>query len=61
MVDLNILQHMVESKAEYIMELTDKTKTDVNGGTIVDYGVTGVRGRCIRKIHRWPMKEILEE
>jgi len=36
-VDLNILHHMVESKAEYIMELTDKTKADVKGGTIIDY------------------------
>jgi UTP--glucose-1-phosphate uridylyltransferase len=36
-VDLSILQHMVETKAEYIMELTDKTKADVKGGTIIDY------------------------
>nr|POE99514.1 putative utp--glucose-1-phosphate uridylyltransferase [Quercus suber] len=36
-VDLNILQHMVETRAEYIMELTDKTKADVKGGTIIDY------------------------
>lgn len=36
-VDLNILEHMVKSKAEYIMELTDKTKADVKGGTIIDY------------------------
>ena len=36
-VDLRILQHMVESDAEYIMELTDKTKADVKGGTIIDY------------------------
>jgi len=36
-VDLNILQHMVESRSEYIMELTDKTKADVKGGTIIDY------------------------
>jgi UTP--glucose-1-phosphate uridylyltransferase len=36
-VDLRILQHMIESKAEYIMELTDKTKADVKGGTIIDY------------------------
>ncbi|MCJ1442914.1 MAG: UTP-glucose-1-phosphate uridylyltransferase [Stictis urceolatum] len=36
-VDLRILQHMVESQAEYIMELTDKTKADVKGGTIIDY------------------------
>lgn len=36
-VDLSILQHMVQSKSEYIMELTDKTKADVKGGTIIDY------------------------
>jgi len=36
-VDLRILEHMVESQAEYIMELTDKTKADVKGGTIIDY------------------------
>ncbi|EHK24812.1 uncharacterized protein TRIVIDRAFT_84734 [Trichoderma virens Gv29-8] len=36
-VDLRILQHMVETKAEYIMELTNKTKADVKGGTIIDY------------------------
>jgi len=27
---------MVDSQAEYIMELTDKTKADVKGGTIID-------------------------
>lgn len=36
-VDLRILEHMVKTKAEYIMELTDKTKADVKGGTIIDY------------------------
>lgn len=36
-VDMNILQHMFESNAEYIMEMTDKTKADVKGGTIIDY------------------------
>ncbi|RPB16534.1 UTP--glucose-1-phosphate uridylyltransferase [Morchella conica CCBAS932] len=36
-VDLNILEHMKETDAEYIMELTDKTKADVKGGTIIDY------------------------
>ncbi|OAA48681.1 UTP-glucose-1-phosphate uridylyltransferase [Metarhizium rileyi] len=36
-VDLRILQHMVETDAEYIMELTNKTKADVKGGTIIDY------------------------
>ena len=36
-VDLRILQHMVQTDAEYIMELTDKTKADVKGGTIIDY------------------------
>ncbi|KAI4145206.1 MAG: hypothetical protein L6R39_003903 [Caloplaca ligustica] len=36
-VDLGILQHMIQTKAEYIMELTDKTKADVKGGTIINY------------------------
>ena len=36
-VDLRILQHMVQTDAEYIMELTDKTKADVKGGTIINY------------------------
>ncbi|KAA8896553.1 hypothetical protein TRICI_006863 [Trichomonascus ciferrii] len=36
-VDFNILKHMAEGDAEYIMELTDKTRADVKGGTIIDY------------------------
>lgn len=36
-VDLNILEHILASKAEYVMELTDKTRADVKGGTIIDY------------------------
>jgi len=36
-VDLRILKHLVDSQAEYLMELTDKTKADVKGGTIIDY------------------------
>ncbi|KAI8636906.1 UTP--glucose-1-phosphate uridylyltransferase family [Parasitella parasitica] len=37
-VDFNILHHMVESDAEFIMEVTDKTKADIKGGTLVDDG-----------------------
>lgn len=36
-VDLNIMQTMIENQAEYVMEVTDKTKADVKGGTIIDY------------------------
>lgn len=36
-VDFPILKHMIETGAEYIMELTDKTRADVKGGTIIDY------------------------
>ncbi|ANB12856.1 UTP glucose-1-phosphate uridylyltransferase [Sugiyamaella lignohabitans] len=36
-VDFPILKHMVENDSEYIMELTDKTRADVKGGTIIDY------------------------
>ncbi|TRM69301.1 UTP--glucose-1-phosphate uridylyltransferase family [Schizophyllum amplum] len=36
-VDEKILQHMIDSDAEFIMEVTDKTKADVKGGTLIDY------------------------
>jgi len=36
-VDFAILNHMVDSAAEFIMEVTDKTKADIKGGTLIDY------------------------
>ena len=36
-VDLNIMQTMIDNQAEYVMEVTDKTKADIKGGTIIDY------------------------
>ncbi|KZS98186.1 UTP-glucose-1-phosphate uridylyltransferase [Sistotremastrum niveocremeum HHB9708] len=36
-VDQSILQYMAESQSEFVMEVTDKTKADVKGGTIIDY------------------------
>lgn len=36
-VDTKILAHMLETGAEYIMELTDKTRADVKGGTLISY------------------------
>ncbi|KIM27670.1 hypothetical protein M408DRAFT_9163 [Serendipita vermifera MAFF 305830] len=39
-VDLRILDHLVSSQTEFLMELTDKTKADVKGGTIIDYNGT---------------------
>ena len=36
-VDENILQHMIDTQAEFLMEVTDKTKADVKGGTLIDY------------------------
>jgi UTP--glucose-1-phosphate uridylyltransferase len=33
-VDTNILRYMVDSGSEYLMEVTDKTKADVKGGTV---------------------------
>ncbi|KAJ3130740.1 UTP-glucose-1-phosphate uridylyltransferase [Irineochytrium annulatum] len=36
-VDTTILQHFAESGSEFIMEVTDKTKADIKGGTIIDY------------------------
>lgn len=34
---LYILNMMHESKCEYIMEVTDKTRADVKGGTLIEY------------------------
>lgn len=36
-VDLEILQHFAKSGAEFIMEVTDKTRADIKGGTLVNY------------------------
>ncbi|KAL1748725.1 UTP--glucose-1-phosphate uridylyltransferase family [Schizophyllum fasciatum] len=36
-VDERILQHMIDTQAEFVMEVTDKTKADVKGGTLIDY------------------------
>ncbi|KAF8897073.1 UTP-glucose-1-phosphate uridylyltransferase [Gymnopilus junonius] len=36
-VDESILQHMINTGAEFIMEVTDKTKADIKGGTLIDY------------------------
>lgn len=34
-VDLTILQHMSQSGADFCMEVTDKTKADIKGGTLI--------------------------
>jgi len=36
-VDVDILNHMVKSDSEFIMEVTDKTRSDVKGGTLIQY------------------------
>ncbi|CDH56095.1 utp-glucose-1-phosphate uridylyltransferase [Lichtheimia corymbifera JMRC:FSU:9682] len=36
-VDLNILHYMVEEDTDFIMEVTDKTRADIKGGTLIDY------------------------
>lgn len=28
---------MIDSQAEFLMEVTDKTKADIKGGTLIDY------------------------
>ncbi|KZT19061.1 UTP-glucose-1-phosphate uridylyltransferase [Neolentinus lepideus HHB14362 ss-1] len=35
--DLSILQHMVDTQTEFIMEVTNKTKADMTGGTLIEY------------------------
>jgi len=36
-VDFNILNYMDNTKVDFIMELTDKTRSDVKGGTLIEY------------------------
>lgn len=36
-VDFNILKNIVDREVEYCMELTDKTRADIKGGTIISY------------------------
>jgi len=36
-VNFDILNHMIENQSEFIMEVTNKTLSDVKGGTLIDY------------------------
>ena len=36
-VDATIMQHVMANNAEFVMEVTDKTKADIKGGTLIDY------------------------
>lgn len=36
-VDAKILQLLIEQKVDYCMELTDKTRADIKGGTLISY------------------------
>jgi UTP--glucose-1-phosphate uridylyltransferase len=36
-VDLNILNMCLDQAREFVMEVTDKTRADVKGGTLIQY------------------------
>ncbi len=36
-VDTALLKYMAENQCEFIMEVTDKTRADIKGGTLIDY------------------------
>ena len=36
-VDFNILNHCVTKDNEMVLEVTDKTRADVKGGTLIEY------------------------
>merc|ERR1719225_742478 len=36
-VDLNILNMVIDNSREFVMEVTDKTRADVKGGTLIQY------------------------
>lgn len=37
-VDFTILGHAVEQNRDFVMEVTDKTRADIKGGTLIQYG-----------------------
>jgi UTP--glucose-1-phosphate uridylyltransferase len=36
-VDLKILNYLLKNPCEFVMEVTDKTRSDVKGGTLIEY------------------------
>jgi len=42
-VDFKILKHTVEKHADYVMEVTEKTRADVKGGTLIKYEDTPLK------------------
>jgi len=36
-VNLDILNHVIENKIDFLMEVTNKTLADIKGGTLIDY------------------------
>jgi len=36
-VSFEILDYMIERGSEFIMEVTDKTRADIKGGTLIKY------------------------
>ena len=36
-MDLNILNMVIDNNREFVMEVTDKTRADVKGGTLIQY------------------------
>jgi len=42
-VDFKILKHAVETNSDFIMEVTDKTRADIKGGTLIKYRDTPLK------------------
>jgi len=42
-VDWKILKHASQSKTDFIMEVTEKTRADIKGGTLIKYGQTPLK------------------
>jgi UTP--glucose-1-phosphate uridylyltransferase len=36
-MSLDVYNYIVEHNNEFVMEVTDKTKADIKGGTLIDY------------------------
>jgi len=53
-VDTKILAHMASTGAEFIMEVTDKTRADVKGGTLI----IQQEGICLLEIAQVPAAHV---
>lgn len=56
-VDETILKHFISSQAEFMMEVTEKTKADIKGGTLIEYDNCNIRLLEVAQVPHEHMKD----